>query len=81
MMTPPHLPVCLAGLMALTWAAPAPAQRRKPTPEELQHKYEEEIALPFIAKGGWILDYDEARARAKKEGKLIFAYFSRSYAY
>ena len=71
----------LAGAFALLGAAGLTAQREKPSPETLQRKYDEEIALPFIAKGGWILDYDDARRRAREEGKLIFAYFSRSYAY
>ncbi|MBK8979675.1 MAG: hypothetical protein IPM29_27565 [Planctomycetes bacterium] len=67
--------------VALACAVAAPAQRPQPTPEELQKKYDEELALPFVQKGNWIVDYDEARARARREGKLIFAYFSRSYAY
>ncbi|MDJ0972961.1 MAG: hypothetical protein QNJ98_00700 [Planctomycetota bacterium] len=47
---------------------------------ELQKKYEEKIAKPFVAHGGWSVDYDEARERAAKEQKLIFTYFTRSYA-
>ena len=35
----------------------------------------------FVAKGGWILDWDEASRRAREEGKPIFAYFTRSYSY
>jgi len=68
-------------LAALCCGTTAHAQRNKPTTEELQAKYEEELHSPFIAKGNWILDYDEAQQRAKAEGKLILAYFSRSYAY
>ena len=49
--------------------------------DALQKKYEEQIAKPFVAHGGWVVDYDEARERAAKEKKLIFAYFARSYAY
>lgn len=55
-------------------------RRAPPTTEQLKQRYEEALKDPFIAKGKWVLDYDEARARAKREGKLIFAYFSRSYA-
>jgi len=55
-------------------------RRAPPTTEQLVQRYEEALKDPFIAKGNWVLDYDEARARAKREGKLIFAYFSRSYA-
>ncbi len=48
--------------------------------DELQAKYEEKIAKPFVKHGGWMMDYDAAREKAKEENKLIFAYFTRSYA-
>ncbi len=51
------------------------------SPAELTKLYEKLLAEPFVEKGGWMTDYDAARARAKKEGKLLFAYFTRSYAY
>ena len=47
---------------------------------ELEAKYEAKIAKPFVAHGGWIVDYDEALARAEKEKKFIFTYFTRSYS-
>lgn len=47
---------------------------------ELQKKYEEKISKSWFTKGGWTDDYAAARARAKKEGKVIFAYFTRSYS-
>ena len=55
-----------------------PAPRR--SVDELKARYAKKVASPFIAKGKWILDYDEARERAKREGKLIFVYYTRSYA-
>lgn len=64
----------VAGLLALSCPASA-----EPDPE-LQRKLDEKLAKPFVAAGGWIADYDLARERAQKEGKLIFAYFTRSYA-
>ncbi len=45
-----------------------------------QKKYEKALEADFISFGGWETDYDVARARAKKEGKLLFTFFSRSYA-
>jgi len=42
--------------------------------------YEEALTADFISHGGWITDYDVARERAEKEGKMIFVFFSRSYA-
>lgn len=47
---------------------------------ELQERYEKKLQKEFVSYGGWITDYDEARELARKEGKMIFAYFSRSYA-
>ncbi|MFT6362907.1 MAG: hypothetical protein ACJAZ8_001317 [Planctomycetota bacterium] len=47
---------------------------------ELRAKYEKKIAKDFVSSGHWILDYDDARAKAKAEGKLLFTYFSRSYS-
>lgn len=59
-------------------AGPALAQDSRQ--EEFQAKYEKKLEKEFISYGGWITDYDMARERAEKEGKLIFAYFSRSYS-
>ncbi len=39
------------------------------------------LAKPLFKKANWIFDYDEARAEAKKQGKLLFTYFTRSYSY
>jgi hypothetical protein len=45
-----------------------------------QAKYEAKLELEFIEYGGWITDFDEAMAKAKREDKVLFTYFSRSYA-
>ncbi len=60
--------LCAAGVQP-TWAE-----------GELEAKYEAKIAKPFVAHGGWVVDYDDALARAESEKKLIFAYFTRSYS-
>ena len=39
------------------------------------------LAKPLFKETNWIFDYDEARAEAKKQGKLLFTYFTRSYSY
>jgi hypothetical protein len=44
-------------------------------------KREKKLAKDVFHKTPWMFDYDEARAKAKKEGKVLFAYFTRSYAY
>ncbi len=55
-------------------------QRPEPTQEELQERKAHLLAEPFFKKAKWLTDYDEARKVAAAEGKLIFAYFTRSYA-
>lgn len=41
---------------------------------------EEKLAKEVFKKAPWMFDYDKARETAKNEGKLIFTYFTRSYA-
>jgi len=75
------------GLAAQDQATPArkvvqmAAQPQQKSVKELTDLYEKKVAKDFVQKGGWILDWDEASALARKEGKPIFAYFTRSYSY
>ncbi len=48
--------------------------------EDLVAKREAKLAADWIKLADWVLDYDEARAKAKETGKPIFAYFTRSYS-
>lgn len=48
--------------------------------DDLQEKYEKKLAKEFVGYGNWITDYDVALSTAKKQGKVLFVYFSRSYA-
>lgn len=48
--------------------------------EALIKQREEKLAKEVFKKAPWMFDYDKARETAKKEGKLIFTYFTRSYA-
>ena len=48
--------------------------------DAMQEKLEKKLQSPFLSKAAWITDYDKAREESKKSGKLIFAYFTRSYA-
>jgi len=50
-----------------------------PSQEKLKERYDKKIAEDWVEKGGWILDFDKAKAIAKKENKVVFAYFTRSY--
>jgi hypothetical protein len=51
-----------------------------PPQDQLKKKLDDKLAEPWLKDGGWIADYDKARAEAKKSGKLICAYFTRSYS-
>lgn len=68
----------IAVLSAL--CAALPAQQGK-SQEELKQQREEKMAKEVFTKADWTFDYDKAREQAKKSGKLIFAYFTRSYAH
>ena len=68
----------LAGAMLCIAAASAAAQQ--PSQEDLKKRLDDKLAEPWVKDGGWITDYDAARAEAKKGGKLLFTYFTRSYS-
>lgn len=73
----------ITALLACIAPGAAFAQAKAPgqTQEDFKKLYEEKLKEPFFKKAAWITDYDKAREEAKKTGKPIFAYFSRSYAY
>ncbi|MCR9247699.1 MAG: hypothetical protein NXI31_21950 [bacterium] len=73
-MYPRFLATALAPFFALGLAAQDEDQNR------LRKLRDEKMALPFVQHADWTFDYDEARRRAKLENKVIFAYFTRSYA-
>ena len=47
---------------------------------ELAERRDAKLAEAWVSQADWETDFATARERAKKEGKMIFAYFSRSYA-
>jgi hypothetical protein len=57
-----------------------PAQRQERSQDEYKRLRDETLAKEVFKKAPWLQDYDKARETAKTEGKLIFAYFTRSYA-
>lgn len=72
----------LMPLGALLLASLLPAQNRpQPSQEDLVKLRTEKLAKPVFTKATWVTDYDAARAQAKQEGKLLFTYFTRSYAH
>ncbi|MBI2264273.1 MAG: hypothetical protein HYU64_03745 [Armatimonadetes bacterium] len=60
----------LAGLTAPLWAQ-----------DDYARKRDEKLKENWLTQARWITDYDKARSVAKKTGKLIFTYFTRSYTY
>lgn len=65
-------PILLAASLALSATLPAQA--------DLIAKRDAKLASQFLSNADWILDYDEAIAVAKKTGKPVFGYFTRSYS-
>jgi len=48
--------------------------------EDLKKLYDTKVSENWFTGGEWTADFSVAKARAKKEGKLVFAYFTRSYS-
>jgi hypothetical protein len=48
--------------------------------ESLEEKLAAKLEKPFARNAAWVLDFAEAKKLAAERGKVIFAYFSRSYA-
>jgi ABC-type sugar transport system substrate-binding protein len=67
----------VAAAAALALAAPLAAA---PSQDDLARKRDEKMASPFLKKAPWITDLAKAREASRASGKVIFAYFTRSYA-
>ena len=67
----------LVALAALLIALPAAAQE---DPAALKASYDEKLAKEFVQKAAWERKLTDAQAKALQGGKLIFGYFTRSYA-
>ncbi len=48
--------------------------------EVLRNRLESKLSEKWVSSQNWTTDYDLARQRSAESGKLIFAYFTRSYA-
>lgn len=68
-----------ACVLALALAAAAAAQE-PPGKEALEANLARKLAKPFAKNAAWILDFEEAKRKAKELERPIFAYFTRSYA-
>ncbi len=47
---------------------------------KMQANFDAKMAKPFLKNATWETDFDKATKSAADEGKLIFAYFTRSYS-
>lgn len=73
--------LAVLSMLAATLPAQTKAKAQGPSQEQLQTQRAEKLAKEVFEKAPWTFDYDKARAEAKQSGKLIFAYFTRSYAH
>ncbi len=79
MINPMRRRVLQFGIIGLTACLGSlPAQDKEQ--ERLIRQREQKLKANFLKKADWITDYDQARAKAKQEDKMIFVYFTRSYA-
>ncbi len=65
-------------LGALLLASPGFAQDDET--KALQDKFDAKLQEEWLRAADWTTDYDAARATAAESGKVIFAYFTRSYS-
>ena len=68
------------GLLAFGLLAAAPAASAQDEKQELRDKYKEKLEKEFVSKIEWVRSFEQARESAKKQGKLVLGYFTRSYA-
>ena len=76
----PHPIRCLALapiLLAPVLLVPSAAAQSQARLIELR---DGKLLLPFLEQADWARRFDDAKTRATRSGKLIFAYFTRSYA-
>ncbi len=89
---PPLLPLLAVPLAAQGREPKAPAAAASPTKAsggpmqepsraELEQKLADKLHKPFLKAASWTTDYDAARRQAKADKRLVFAYFTRSYAH
>lgn len=63
-----------------TMPAQGQAAPKPPSQDDLKERFEAKLKKPFLSAAPWITDYDAAKKDALESGKLIFGYFTRSYA-
>lgn len=75
------LAITLLGALAVsTISVGLDAQRRQTRQDQLKERRAAKLKKPFLQNASWMLDYDEARAEAKKQKKWLLTYFTRTFA-
>lgn len=69
----------LLGALALMATASVPAFAQG-NDEAMKAKKAKKLAAGWVTNNPWVQDYDAAMAKAEESNKLIFGYFTRSYA-
>ena len=64
--------------LALLIALPATAVAQGV--EEMKKRHAAKLAEPWLEANPWLTDYEKAQEEATDQGKLIFGYFTRSFA-
>ncbi len=67
-------------LMAVAGDGVTQVRSRVYDQDDMLHRKTELLAEAWLGKANWVMSYAEAKAKAKQSGKMIFAYFTRSYA-
>ena len=75
-----NIKLTLTLLLFCTLISGLDAQRRGKSQEQLKEQRQGKLEKLFLKNANWILDYDEARKVAQKEGKFLLTYFTRTYA-
>ena len=70
----------MSGLLLGTALLAAPGFAQDTETDALQQKLDAKLQEEWLQAADWTTDYDAARAAAKESGKVIFAYFTRSYS-
>lgn len=47
--------------------------------QDLEARLEAKLAQPFVKNAAWVTDYEKALEESRRSGKLVFAYFTRSF--
>ncbi len=75
-----HTTLLIPFALALLAAPAAQARAQTQTQDQLRANLEKKLAKDFVESGSWRLDFNEAKAEAGRENKLLFVYFTRTFA-